>query len=94
MTHMSRIVIYYSPRGKQNHTMISATMTNKSGSSMRYILAHKWTNNNLELQVKWTLGDITWEPIDSCKKLKALDTYLELRRVTHPQDLPQCVQDN
>ena len=23
------------------------------------ILAHKWTNNNLELQVKWTLGDIT-----------------------------------
>ena len=25
------------------------------------ILAHKWTNNNLELQVKWTLGDVTWE---------------------------------
>ena len=23
------------------------------------ILAHKWTDNNLELQVKWTLGDIT-----------------------------------
>ena len=22
------------------------------------ILAHKWTNNNLELQVKWTLGDV------------------------------------
>ena len=30
------------------------------------ILAHKWTNNNLELQVKWTLGNITWEPISSC----------------------------
>ena len=58
------------------------------------IIAHKWANNNLESQVKWSLGDITWEPIDSCKKLKALDTYLELRRVTHPQDLPQCVQDN
>ena len=33
------------------------------------ILAHKWTDNNLELQVKWTLGDVTWEPIDSCKKI-------------------------
>ena len=23
------------------------------------MLAHKWTNNNLELQVKWMLGDVT-----------------------------------
>ena len=23
------------------------------------ILAHKWTNNNLELQVKWMLGEVT-----------------------------------
>ena len=52
------------------------------------ILAHKWTNNTLELQVEWTLGDITWEHIDSCKKLDGLDIYLELRGVTHPQDLP------
>ena len=43
------------------------------------ILTHKWTNNNLELQVEWTLGDITWEPINSCKDLEALDKYLELR---------------
>ena len=35
------------------------------------ILAHKWTNNNLELQVKW-------EPLSSCKDLAALDVYLEL----------------
>ena len=58
------------------------------------ILAHKWTNNDLELQVKWMLGDVTWEPIDSCKKLEALDTYLELRGVTHPWNLLQHVQDN
>jgi hypothetical protein len=45
------------------------------------VLAHKWTNNNLELQVKWTLGDVTWEPISSCKDLEALDNYLELRGV-------------
>ena len=48
------------------------------------ILAHKWTDNNLEIQVKWTLGDVTWEPINSCKKLEALDSYLELRGVTRP----------
>ena len=42
------------------------------------ILAHTWTNNNLELQVKWTLGDVTCEPLSSCKDLEALDIYLEL----------------
>ena len=52
------------------------------------LLAHKWADNNMELQVKWTLGDVTWEPIDSCKNLEALDSYLELRGVTCPRDLP------
>ena len=42
------------------------------------ILAHKWTNNDLEFQVKWTVGDVTWEPLSSCKELEALDVYLEL----------------
>ena len=42
------------------------------------ILAYKWTNNDLELQVKWTAGDVTWEPLSSCKELEALDNYLEL----------------
>ena len=45
---------------------------------IKVILAHKWTNNNLELQVKWTLGDVTWELLSSCKDLEALDVYLEL----------------
>ena len=58
------------------------------------ILAHKWADTYLELQVKWTLGDITWEPIDSCRKLEALDTYLVLRGVICPQDLPRRMQDN
>ena len=46
------------------------------------ILAHKWTNNDLELQVKWinwTVGDIGWELLSSCKDLEALDIYLELQ---------------
>ena len=45
---------------------------------IKEILAHKWTKNDLELQVKWTAGDVTWEPLSSCKDLKALDIYLEL----------------
>ena len=45
---------------------------------VKEILAHKWTNNGLELQVKWTVGDITWELLSSCKDLEALDAYLEL----------------
>ena len=28
---------------------------------VKEILAHKWTNNDLELQVKWMLGDVTRE---------------------------------
>ena len=51
------------------------------------ILAHKWTKNNLELQVKWMLGDVTWEPLSSCKDLEALDAYLELQGAKAPQDL-------
>ena len=58
------------------------------------ILAHKWTKSDLELQVKWTLGDITWELISSCKDLKELDNYLELQGVKCTQDLPRCVQAN
>ena len=56
------------------------------------ILAHKWTNNDLELQVKWTVGDVTWEPLSSCKDLEALDIYLELRGAKAPWDLLRCEQ--
>ena len=56
------------------------------------ILAHKWTDNDLELQVKWTLGEVTWELLSSCKDLEALDVYLELRGAKAPQDLLRCKQ--
>ena len=58
------------------------------------ILAHKWANNDLELQVKWTLGDVTSEPISSCKNLEALDKYLELQGIKCTCDLPWCMQVN
>ena len=53
------------------------------------ILAHRWVDSTgLELQVRWTVGDVTWEPIALCKELAALDEYLELRGVKRPHDLP------
>ena len=61
---------------------------------VKEILAHKWTNNDLELQVKWMLGDVTWELLSSCKDLKALDAYLELWGAKAPRDLSQCEQAN
>ena len=59
---------------------------------VKEILAHKWTNNDLELQVKWMVGDVTWEPLSSCKDLEALDVYLELQCAKAPQDLLWCEQ--
>ena len=53
------------------------------------ILAHRWVDSmGLELQVRWTLGDMMWEPLASCKELAALDEYLELRGAKRPRDLP------
>jgi hypothetical protein len=54
------------------------------------IIAHRRINSKeLEFQVCWTfLGDVTWEPMSACKDLEALDSYLELRGVSKPRDLP------
>jgi hypothetical protein len=55
------------------------------------LLAHHWNGSALEFQVWWSLGDTTWEPSSSCKWLEALDTYLELRGVKSPRELPRCI---
>jgi len=54
------------------------------------ILAHHRVGRaHLEFQVRWTLGDVTWEPLAECKELEALDEYLELRGAKRPCDLPR-----
>jgi hypothetical protein len=54
------------------------------------IIAHRWVSNReLEFQVLWMLGDVTWEPYTMCKDLEALDVYLELHGVTKPKELPR-----
>jgi hypothetical protein len=55
------------------------------------IIAHQWHETSLELQVRWSLGDTTWEPLANYKQLKALDTYLELWGVTSPKALPRRI---
>ena len=55
------------------------------------ILAHKWDKNQLSFQVHWNLGDTTWESLDMCKDLQALDAYLELIGVADLSDLPRRI---
>ena len=53
------------------------------------IVAHKWNNNKLMFQIRWNLGDTTWEPHKACENLQALDDYLQLIGVEHPGELPR-----
>jgi len=54
------------------------------------IVGHKWTGpKKVEYQVRWSLGDTTWEPHANCNKLAALDRYLELHGVTNYVSLPR-----
>jgi len=53
------------------------------------ILAHKWDRYRLSFQVHWNQGDTTWETLETCKDLQALDEYLQLISVEQPSDLPR-----
>jgi hypothetical protein len=55
------------------------------------IMSHRWTKKSgLELLVLWELGDSTWEPLESCSDLAALDAYLKLKKCSRPEDLPKA----
>ena len=53
------------------------------------ILAHKWDKDRLLLHVRWNQGDTTWEMLETCEELQALDEYLQLIGVKQPSDLPR-----
>lgn len=54
------------------------------------IIGHHWVKPNvIEYNVRWSLGDMTWEPHSSCKDLVALDKYLELHGVKRHTQLPK-----
>jgi hypothetical protein len=52
------------------------------------IVDHKFTNNSIQFDVLWDIGETTREPLSHCKDLLALDNYLELHGVTRWCDLP------
>ncbi|KXN92895.1 hypothetical protein AN958_07830, partial [Leucoagaricus sp. SymC.cos] len=47
-------------------------------------------DGQLEFEVRWSLGDTTWEPAGNCTDLSALDRYLELHSVQDVHFLRQC----
>jgi hypothetical protein len=51
------------------------------------ILGHRWDDRELMLEVRWSMGDTTWEPLRICKDLAALDRYIELQGVHRPAQL-------
>lgn len=53
------------------------------------IMAHHWKGHALELQVKWSVGESTWEPLAVCNELAALDSYLALLGAKDWVDLPR-----
>lgn len=58
------------------------------------ILGHRWQKDNqLELHVRWSMGDTTWEPLVHCKELVALDCYLEVMGVKAPRQLPKKAEE-
>lgn len=58
------------------------------------IVRHRWSDNQkLEYQIRWSQGNTTWEPHESCNKLQALDRYLELMGVKFPRQLSRHVAD-
>ena len=55
------------------------------------IIGHHW-ENSLEFYVWWSLGNMTWEPLSSCKDLEAFNCYLELQGVKCLAQLPDHQQ--
>ncbi|EKM74355.1 hypothetical protein AGABI1DRAFT_48148, partial [Agaricus bisporus var. burnettii JB137-S8] len=54
------------------------------------IIGHRRVDHgNLEFQVRWSLGDTTWETHTNCWDLAALDQYLELHNVKRANMLPK-----
>ncbi|KAF8230451.1 hypothetical protein L208DRAFT_1475980, partial [Tricholoma matsutake] len=53
------------------------------------IMAHRWKGRALELEVKWSVGESTWEPLAVCNELAALDAYLALVGAKDWNELPK-----
>jgi len=57
------------------------------------IVGHRFIGNSIEFDVLWETREITWEPLQNCKDLAALDRYLELHHSSKWRDLPRESRD-
>ncbi len=55
------------------------------------IQSHKWDGDVLMFQVHWNLSDTTWESVETCNKLHALNDYLALLGTADLLQLPQRI---
>ncbi|KAI0070792.1 hypothetical protein K474DRAFT_1577354, partial [Panus rudis PR-1116 ss-1] len=53
------------------------------------IIGHQWNGNKILFHVQWNLGDTTWELLEHCNELKALDDYLDLQGISPWKQLPR-----
>ncbi|KNZ78384.1 hypothetical protein J132_01038, partial [Termitomyces sp. J132] len=51
------------------------------------LVGHCWKGKNLKFKVCWSLEATTWESLETCKDLVALDRYLKLQGIWHPVQL-------
>jgi hypothetical protein len=58
------------------------------------IIRHQWNGKVIEFHVRWSLGDTTWEPIEHCDKLQALDEYLILMNAKDWWSLHKKISNN
>lgn len=54
------------------------------------VVGHEWKGKKLQLQVRWSLGDTTWEKYGpEIEELEAFEHYLELFGIDKAADLPR-----
>jgi hypothetical protein len=53
------------------------------------ITGHCWIRKRIEFEVRWNLGDTTWELIAYIEELEALDAYLAVQGETDWRKLPR-----
>jgi hypothetical protein len=56
------------------------------------ITSHRWNGRKVDFEVKWNLGEKTWESYEVCRNLAALDEYLALQNVREWKRLPRHSQ--
>ncbi|EEB98138.1 hypothetical protein MPER_02408 [Moniliophthora perniciosa FA553] len=54
------------------------------------IEGHEWRKDGIYFAIRWTLGDLTWQPYADVKELRALDEYFRIMNVKRWQDLPHA----